>query len=149
MITAVVGGTVVLALVAPARTAPAAVAPSTMRAGIDAALAKSTTGWNTGNLDEFMSVYLDAERTTYATKTEYLHGRAAIAGHYAPDFAPGATHDSLRLEKMEVDSLTPTVAQVLAFYVLFRRDSTTAHGPTSLIMQRVRGTWYIVHDHSG
>ena len=121
----------------------------TMRAGIETALARSTTGWNTGDFDLFMSVYLDADRTTYATSSTYLHGRTAIAGHYAPEFAPGARRDSLRLEKIEVDSLTPALAQVLAFYVLFRRDSTTGHGPTSLTMQRVQGTWYIVHDHSG
>jgi uncharacterized protein (TIGR02246 family) len=120
-----------------------------MRAGIDAALARSVVGWNAGNLNAFMGVYLDADRTTYATTSAYLHGRTEIATHYASSFKPGAPRDSLRLEKIEVDSLAPTVAQVMAFYVLSRHDSTTAHGPTSLIMERVQGTWYIVHDHSG
>jgi ketosteroid isomerase-like protein len=124
-------------------------APATMRAGIDAALARSVAGWNSGNFSEFMDLYLDDNRTTYAATPAYLHGRSAIAGHYESSFKPGAPRDSLRLEHVEVDSLTPSIAEVMAFYVLSRGDSTTAHGPTSLVMQRVRGTWYVVHDHSG
>ena len=94
-------------------------------------------------------MYLDDNRTTYATKSKYLHGRSEIAAHYASSFKPGAQRDSLRIEHVVVDSLTPTIAQVMAFYVLFRGDSTTDHGPTSLIMERVQGTWFLVHDHSG
>ena len=127
----------------------AASQPTTMRAGIEAALARSVTGWNSGNLTDFMAVYLDADRTSYATKTAYIHGRAAIAARYASDFAPGAARNTLRLERIDVDSLAPTVAEVMAFYVLTVHDSTIGHGPTSLVMERVGGTWYIVHDHSG
>jgi uncharacterized protein (TIGR02246 family) len=132
------------------RSAPSddAAPPATMRAGIDAALAHSVAGWNSGNLTEFMALYLDDNRTTYATTSAFLHGRAEISAHYASSFKPGAPRDSLRLEHIEVDSLTPMVAQVMAFYVLSRRDSTTGHGPTSLVMERVQGTWYVVHDHS-
>jgi hypothetical protein len=123
--------------------------PTTMRAGIEAALARSVTGWNSGNLTDFMAVYLDADRTSYATKTAYIHGRAAIAARYTSDFAPGAARNTLRLERIDVDSLAPAVAEVMAFYVLTVHDSTIGHGPTSLVMERVGGTWYIVHDHSG
>jgi uncharacterized protein (TIGR02246 family) len=128
--------------------APDAAPPATMRAGIDAALAHSVAGWNSGNLTEFMALYLDDNRTTYATTSAFLHGRSEISAHYASSFKPGAPRDSLRLEHIEVDSLTPAVAQVMAFYVLSRRDSTTGHGPTSLVMERVQGIWYVVHDHS-
>jgi ketosteroid isomerase-like protein len=123
-------------------------APESMRAGIDAALAHSVAGWNSGNLGRFMALYLDDNRTTYAATPAYLHGRAAISAYYASSFKPGAQRDSLRLEHIEVDSLTPAIAEVMGFYVLSRGDSTTGHGPTSLVMQRVQGTWYVVHDHS-
>ncbi len=121
---------------------------ASMRAGIEAALAASCAGWNAGDLDRFMAVYLDADRTSFATPKEYIHGLVAIRAHYARHFAPGAPRDSLRLENVEIDSLGPNFANVAAFYVLSRRDSITARGPTSLLMERVHGTWLIVHDHS-
>ena len=127
----------------------AASPPETMRGGIEATLARAVVGWTSGNLSEFMGVYLDADRTSYATKSAYIHGRTDIGARYTAQFKPGAARDSLRLEKIDVDSLAPGVAEVMAFYVQFRHDSTTGHGPTSLVMERVQGTWYIVHDHSG
>jgi ketosteroid isomerase-like protein len=140
-----------LAAAAVWTTAPATpVMPAPpMRAGIVAALDSSAAGWTAFDLDRFMAIYLDSDRTTYATKTSYLHGVPAIRAHYASSFAPGAPRSALRLEKIEVDSLGPAVANVLAFYVLTAHDSTVGHGPTSLLMQRVGGRWLIVHDHSG
>lgn len=139
-----------IALATLAITAPVtrAAAQGTIRDGITRALDRSAAAWNAGDLERFMAVYLDSDRTTYATASRYLHGRKAIAAHYAPQFAKGAMRDSLRLEDITVDSLAPTVAHVMAFYVLARNDSTTARGPASLLMERVHGMWRIVHDHS-
>jgi uncharacterized protein (TIGR02246 family) len=135
-------------LVAP-RESVAQTSRASMRPGIEAALAASNAGWNAGDLDRFVAIYLDSARTTFATPKQYLHGRAEIRAHYAAHyFRPGVTRDSLRLEIVQVDSLGPDVANVAAFYILFRGDSTTARGPTSLLMQRIHGTWMIVHDHS-
>jgi hypothetical protein len=120
-----------------------------MSAAISAALDRSAAGWNAGNLDQFMAVYLNSPRTTYATHTRYLHSPATIRTVYVDRFAAGAKRDSLRLVEVTVDSLTPSIANVTAFYVLSRGDSVTSRGPTSLLMQRVGATWYIVHDHSG
>jgi hypothetical protein len=36
----------------------------------------------------------------------------------------------------------------IAWYVLSRGDSVTARGPTSLVLRRSGGRWFIVHDHS-
>jgi ketosteroid isomerase-like protein len=95
-----------------------------------------------------MDDYLDGERTTYVTPKAVLHGRAAIRARYAPRFAPGAHHDSLSFDAIEVDSLAPRVANVIAYYVLSRGDSVIARGPTTVVMVRSAGRWRIVHDHS-
>jgi hypothetical protein len=141
----VVGFTCLIATTVAARPRPEA----GMAAGITAALDRSAAGWNAGHLRDFMAVYLDSPRATYATHTKFLHGRLEIRAVYADRFAPGVQRDSLRLVDVSVDSLTPSIASVMAFYELRRGDSTTTRGPTSLLMQRVGGTWYIVHDQSG
>lgn len=105
--------------------------------------------WTHGDLDTFMDDYMPGERTTYVTSRGLIHGSAAIRARYAPRFAPGAMHDSLSFEGLEVDPLAPGVVNVVAWYVLSRGDSVVARGPTSLVMMRdATGRLRIVHDHS-
>jgi hypothetical protein len=139
---------VVVAVLIGCGAAPADVSGPPMRAGIVAALDTSAAGWTAFDLDKFMAVYLDSSITSYATKAGYLHGRAAIRAHYAPRFVPGAKANVLRLDSVVVDSLAPTIAHVTATYVLTDTGVIVASGPTSLLMERVGGVWYIVHDHS-
>jgi uncharacterized protein (TIGR02246 family) len=138
-----------LSVVASATPRGAAGDGGDLRAQFKAMIARSARAWNRGDLDAFMEDYLDNTRTTYVGRRGVvLHGRAAIREVYAPRFAPGGVRDSLSFEDLQVDSLAPRVAHVLAYYVLSRGDSTVARGPTSLVMLRVRGRWRIVHDHS-
>jgi uncharacterized protein (TIGR02246 family) len=95
-----------------------------------------------------MSSYEDSPVTTYVLPRSVAHGRDAIRDGYAPRFVPGARHDALSFENVEVDLLAPDIANVIGFYRLMRGDSTTAYGPTSLVMRRRDGKWRIIHDHS-
>ncbi|HEX8848505.1 MAG TPA: hypothetical protein VF761_03140 [Gemmatimonadaceae bacterium] len=116
---------------------------------MSAMLDRAAHAWTHGELDSFMSDYMPGERTTYVTSKGLIHGPAAIRERYAPRFAPGAMHDSLSFEGLEVDPLAPGVVHVVAWYVLSRGDSVVARGPTSLVMVRdASGRLRIVHDHS-
>jgi uncharacterized protein (TIGR02246 family) len=118
------------------------------RTQIAAMMQESARAWTRGDLDGFMDSYEDASSITYVTPRGVVHGRAAIRDLYAPRFVPGAMHDALSFENMEVDLLAPDVANVIAFYRLTRGDSTTARGPTTVVMRRRDGRWRIIHDHS-
>ena len=115
---------------------------------ICAMMDSSARAWNRGQLDAFVSDYMEGEGTTYIGSRGIVRGPAAIREVYAPRFAPGGVRDSLSFERVEVDLLAPDLANTIAWYVLMRGDSVTARGPTSLVMRRVRGAWKIVHDHS-
>ena len=132
--------------------APRASDPAPTRADLATEVAtmfaRSAAAWNRGDLDAFMTDYLPGDRTTYVTARGALHGPAAIREHYAPRFVPGARHDSLSFEGIEVDSLARGVINVIAQYVLTRGDSVVARGPTSLVIVRQDGRLKIVHDHS-
>ncbi len=136
------------ALLAACAPAAPATAGSSMHEEILTVMNQSGKKWTHGNLSAFMSDYLDSPRTTYVTAKGILRGRDAIREHYAARFAPGVTQDSLWFQNVEVDSLAPGVANVIAFYVLSRGDSVTARGPTMVLMIRTPGGWKIVHDHS-
>lgn len=118
------------------------------RAEITAMMNRSAAAWNRGDLDAFVADYEDSPGTTYIGRRGIVRGRAAIRAVYAPRFAPGTARDSLSFENTEVDLLAPGVANVISWYRLARGDSTTASGPTSLVMRRSDGRWRIVHDHS-
>lgn len=118
------------------------------RTEIEAMMTRSAAAWTRGDLDAFMGDYLPGERTTYVTSRGLVRGPEQIRARYAPRFAPGALHDSLSFEGIEVDPLAPGVAHVVAWYVLTRGDSLIARGPTSLVMLRTDEGWKIVHDHS-
>ena len=127
---------------------PSAREAEAARAEIAAMMRASAQAWNRGDLDAFVADYAPGEGTTYIGGARIVRGPAAIRAAYAPRFAPGATRDSLSFENLEVDLLAPGIANAIAFYRLSRGDSTTARGPTSLVMRKQGGRWLIVHDHS-
>ena len=129
----------------PAGPAPAS-AVEAAREGALALLDHGAAAWNRGDLAGFMSDYtLDA---SFVTPRLVVHGRADIQARYAPRFAPGGVRDSLYFRDLEVDLVAPDALNAIAYYVLQRGDSITARGPTSLVMRKIGGRWYIAHDHS-
>ena len=125
---------------------PPRVGEEVARAEICAMMDRGAASWNRGDLETFVDDYTDS--ATYVGSRGLLHGRTAIAAHYAPRFAVGATRDSLSFRGIEVRLVAEELAQVVATYVLTRGDSVTGMGPTSLLMRRVDGRWRILHDHS-
>lgn len=121
---------------------------NTARTQIVAMMQQSARSWNAGNLDAFMNDYEADTTTTFIGRAGVIRGRAAIREVYAPRFGPGRVRDSLSFENTTIDLMAPDIANVISYYRLMRGDSTTSHGPTSLVMRRRDGRWRIVHDHS-
>lgn len=120
--------------------------PDDARSAAQALMDHGALAWNAGDLDGFMSDY--TPDATFVTPREIVHGRENIRARYAPRFRPGAVRDSLHFEGLEVDGVTEDAIHMIAFYVLQRRDSVTARGPTSLLLRKRDGRWFIAHDHS-
>ena len=142
-----------LLAVACARTATAYRPSDTERAAVTnqiaAILVRSAASWNRGDLDAFVDDYLPGDTTTFVGGRGIVRGTPPIRAAYAPRFAPGGVRDSLSFDNTEIDLLAPGVANVISWYRLMRGDSTTARGPTSLVMRHdADGQWRIVHDHS-
>ncbi len=86
--------------------------------------------------------------TTYIGSGGLIEGIEGIRGRYAPLFEPGAERDSLRFESLRVRELGATFGVVTARYVLHQGDEVTSTGPFTLVMSRIDGAWWIVHDQS-
>ncbi|OJW64687.1 MAG: DUF4440 domain-containing protein [Sphingomonadales bacterium 63-6] len=115
-----------------------------------AALAESTAGWNSGNLDRFIGVYSEDPQATYVTSEGLVRGRKALAERYSAkyDFANPAARGSLSLETLDFRLLDASHALYIGRYTLAYPDGKTASGPTSLVLQKEAGGWKIIADHS-
>lgn len=117
-------------------------------ARIRAMLDSSAAGWNAGDLEAFLSVYLPTAQTTYVGGSGVRVGYPAIRRRYAPLFREGADRDSLRFEDLRVRAVTDRVAVGVATWVLHEEGTVTGSGPFTLVLRRSDGGWRIVHDHS-
>lgn len=113
-----------------------------------ALLDRGARAWNRGDLEAFMSDYMNSPRTAYVTTNGVVHGKAAIRERYAPRFAPRPLRDSLAFENVEADPINNDAMHVIAWYKLMRGDSVIARGPTSLLVVRDGPRWVILKDHS-
>lgn len=111
-------------------------------------LDESADAWNRGDLEAFLSDYLNAPSTTFVGSRGVLSGMEQIRQHYAPYFRPGAQRDSLRFESLRVRSLSPMIGLVTARWVLYGDGVTRSAGPVTLVVRRTGSGWRTIHDHS-
>lgn len=119
-----------------------------LAARVRGALARSAAGWNRGDLEGFLDVYLESPSTTYVGGSGLRIGYRSIRERYAPLFRPGADRDSLRFEDVRVRTLGDGLALGIARWALHRNGRVTGSGPFTLVLRRVGDRWLIVHDHS-
>lgn len=111
-------------------------------------LGESARAWNAGDLEGFLTPYLDSPSTTYVGEGGLRRGTDSIRARFAPLFRPGAERDSLRFEKISVRRLGGNHALVTARWVLHREGRVSESGPFTLVLRRTDDGWRIVHDHS-
>jgi uncharacterized protein (TIGR02246 family) len=122
--------------------------PGRIQPDFEIQFARAAAAWNRGDLDAFMSDYAPGDLPTYVSAGHLVRGFDAIRSHYAPAFAPGAQRDSLRVEELQVRTISDRFVLLSARYVLFRGGVTTASGPFTLLMEHRPEGWKILHDHS-
>lgn len=128
--------------------APVAGPDPGLKPQISAQLTRAADDWNRGDLDAFLSDYAAESTTTFVDGFRPRRGFAWIRENYAPRFTGEAPRDSLRFEEIEARALGPSFALVTARYILERAGRVTASGPFTLVMERRREGWRILHDHS-
>jgi uncharacterized protein (TIGR02246 family) len=138
-----------LPLAAVVISAPAS-AQSPEQAAVEAAMAASAAGWNSGSVDRFMAIYSDAPETSFVTANGLVRGKAAIAERYRQhyNFDDPAKRGTLSFRTLDFRLLDPTHALYVAQYLLTYPDGKTATGPTSLVLRKEKTGWKIIADHS-
>jgi len=116
---------------------------------IAALLSRSASDWNRGDLAGFMRDYAHDSLTSYVSAGHVMYGWQKLFDRYQTTyFGPGKSRDSLAFEEVHVRPLAPDLALCTARFRLLRRDSVTASGPFTLILQKRGARWQILHDHT-
>ena len=119
------------------------------QAEILATLTRSAADWNRGDLNGFMSDYLQDSSLSFVSGRGVLYGWQALFDRYERAFfQPGAPRDSLTFTNLAVRPLDDDLALATARFQLNRGDSVVASGPFTLILEKRGARWLIIHDHS-
>lgn len=141
---------------APAENATAAATPAETgptQEEIEAVLADSAAGWNTGDMDRFLAVYSTDPATSFVNAEGIARGRSQMEATYrdAYDWSKKEPDERgiLSLEGQDFRPLGPDHALYIARYVLSYSDgSEPVTGLTSLVFAREADGWRIIADHS-
>jgi uncharacterized protein (TIGR02246 family) len=133
-----------LVLAAPAM----AQAPDPQRE-VAAAMAASAAGWNSGNLDRFVSIY--ADDAVFVTPTGLLRGKGEIADHYRPSFTLGGNdRGKLSFQLLAYRTISNVHQLLFAKWILTPAapGAKPETGMTTLLFERRKAGWRIISDHS-
>ncbi len=114
---------------------------------IQAALNASVNGWNEGSLPQHLSLYDPA--VTMMTREGPRPGVAAIETAFrATYFVGDKPKQSLRMERVDVRSLSKDSALMTGRFILEGGGLPEQSGWFTLVWVRTAGGWKVVHDHT-
>ncbi|WP_174298480.1 YybH family protein [Sphingomonas bacterium] len=143
----------IAAIMATVLATPATAAPApegAARVAVQAALDRSASGWNAGDLDRFMAVYEPGAETVYISGKTETRGFSGIRAVYARHFTAEAhgTQGELSVVFLDFHLIDAAHAFVVGRFRLHRAGAADVEGLTSLLFHRTRAGWRIIADHS-
>jgi len=109
-------------------------------------LDRQKISWNEKNIEGFMEDYWKSENFTFQSGNNRLQGWQALLARYKKSYT-GENWGELDFTDIEVKILTKNYAYVLGRWKLTFKDDVK-EGLFTIIFQRMRGGWKIIHDHS-
>ena len=118
---------------------------STIRAVLD----KQAEAWNAGRLETFMEGYWKSPDLSFFSGGRKLQGWDATLDRYRKTYqSEGREMGKLTFSELDIQLLGPEVAVVRGRWELVLKDGTKPGGLYTLIFQRFRDGWKIIHDHT-
>ncbi len=103
--------------------------------------------WNTGNVDAFLEYYWQNDSVRFVSGGTVLYGISALRERYKKNYPDKAAMGVLNFTELSIMVMSKKSAVVHGRYNLVR-DSSNRTGLFTLLMKKIRGKWFIVHDHT-
>lgn len=122
---------------------------SKMDAEIKSLLQMQADAWNAGNLDKFMSGYLQSNDVCFTAGGEEVWGYDAINARYKARYGnSSAGMGKLFFSELKIIRLSDTNALCIGHFNVQKEDQTQIGGVFSLVIVKRDGAWRILHDHT-
>jgi ketosteroid isomerase-like protein len=103
--------------------------------------------WNRGDLDGFVAPYDDTGKLVFMS-TVIIHNPKELKERYEKRYKEGqADFGKLTFSDLQVEELSPGLARAWGKWNVQQKDKTSS-GYFTLILQKQKGQWRIIHDHS-
>ncbi len=113
-------------------------------------LARQVESWNKGDIDAFMTTYLDSPELTFTGRDGVTRGYRPVLERYRKRYSSREAMGTLRFSEIEIRMLGDEAALVLGKFDLTRTETGggNASGRFTLVFRKTVQGWKIIHDHT-
>ena len=110
-------------------------------------LDKQVAAWNEGNLEKFMQTYWKSEKLSFVGSRGPTYGWLATLESYKKGYPDKAAMGNLKFTILEMSKIDRKTVYVIGKFEL-TRETGNLSGHFTLVIQKFKGEWLIVSDHS-
>ncbi|MEM6262840.1 MAG: DUF4440 domain-containing protein [Bacteroidota bacterium] len=111
-------------------------------------MAMQEAAWNSGNLEEFMEGYWQADSLTFVGKRGLTYGWDQTLANYQRSYPDRQAMGTLNFRLLRLQKAGKRYAYVVGRWELQRERLEDLMGHFSLLWEKQKGKWIIVADHS-
>lgn len=117
------------------------------KVAINNLLDKQVAAWNDGNLEKFMETYWKSERLVFVSSHGPTYGWQATLDNYKRRYPDKAAMGKLSFKILNIAKIDNKTIFVIGRFEL-TRDIGDLAGHFTLVIQKIKGNWLIISDHS-
>ncbi len=110
-------------------------------------LDEQVVAWNEGNLDEFMQTYWNSEKLVFVGSRGPTYGWQATLESYKKGYPNKVAMGKLNFKILEISKIDKKTVFVIGRFELTREIGDLT-GHFTLVIQKIKGEWLIISDHS-
>ncbi|MCU0377290.1 MAG: nuclear transport factor 2 family protein, partial [Bacteroidales bacterium] len=103
--------------------------------------------WNAEDIDRFMAAYWNSPNLIFIGRNGPTYGWQQVLDNYKRNYPGSAEMGKLKFEILDVSQIDRKSVFLIGKYHLTRTIGD-ASGNFSLVLQKIKGEWLIISDHS-
>lgn len=112
---------------------------------IKAVMSMQEEAWSAGDLEQFMTGYINDESLTFIGSRGLSYGWETTLSNYKKGYPDKAAMGKLSFEVLELKSLSPEFCYMIGKFYL-TRDAEDLSGYFTLLWQKIEGEWKVIAD---
>lgn len=110
-------------------------------------LQRQSEAWNKGNIEEFMKGYWNNDTLMFIGKSGVTYGYSNTLANYKKNYSDAEKMGKLFFDILQVKKLSADYYFVVGKWLL-KRTIGDLSGHYTLLFHKIKGSWYIIADHS-